>query len=491
MSAGLLLYVALLIALAAVAGWTLESLCRLFGRPARWAWLAATVVAFALIARAMITPPAAPLKVTFDRVALPAAAELLSPKWSPLQAMRDGLALSAAALGSATEAVLGVVPARATTFAFGLWLAASLLALTTLALVHLRIRRVRREWVEAELHGTRVRIAPAVGPAVVGVMRPQIVVPRWLLGCSVSEQQLVLAHEREHLRARDHLLLGAGSLLVALVPWHPAAWWMLARLRLAIELDCDARVLRGGVPARTYGTLLIDLADRCTGFRVGATALADEGSHLERRLLAMKTNRTKRPLLRASALGTAAALALLAACEAKVPTGPEIEAMDVASASKAVAGTRMLQKTQLDSAIFYVDGVQVDSRTANALSPNQIASIGIEKHAVSGRNSIIRITTNGEPRLAPGTPYKGSTQVRIHGDSTLRTVPPNSSEPGGAAKKFDGLLLIDGVKSDQSTLATLDPKQIDSIEVIKGAAAEKLSSDPLAKNGIIRVTTKQ
>jgi beta-lactamase regulating signal transducer with metallopeptidase domain len=491
MTAGLLLYVALVIALSALAGWALESLCRQVGRPARWAWLTATVMAFALVARAAVADSAAPLSVTYERLAMPAATTTAATSWSPLGAMHDALALSVAAIGSATDAVLRFVPARATTLLFGLWLALSLLALATLALVHLRIRRSRREWVEAELHGTRVRIAPAVGPAVVGVMRPQIVVPRWLLGCSADEQQLVLAHEREHIGARDHQLLGAGSLLVALVPWHPAAWWMLARLRLAIELDCDARVLRGGVPAKTYGTLLIDLADRCTGFRVGATALADEGSHLERRLLAMKTNRMKRPLLRAGMFGTAAALALLAACEAKVPTGPEIEAMDVASASKAVAGTRIFQKTQLDSATFYVDGVQVDSRTANAFSPDQIAAIDITKNPVTGRNAIIRITTNGEPRLAPGTPYKGSTQVSVHGDQMLRTVPPNGSEPGGAAKKFEGLLLIDGVKSDQSALATLDRTKIESIDIIKGAAAEKLSSDPLAKNGIIRVTTKK
>jgi beta-lactamase regulating signal transducer with metallopeptidase domain len=485
MTAGLLLYVALVIALAALAGWAAESLCRQFGRPARWTWLAATLVAFALIARAAVADPSAPLRMTYDRVAMPAATTAAATAWSPLDAMRDLFALSAAAIGSATDAVLRFVPARATELAFGLWLAGSLLALATLVLVHLRIRRARREWVEAELHGTCVRIAPAVGPAVVGVVRPQIVVPRWLLGCSVDEQQLVLAHEREHLGARDHLLLGAGSLLVALVPWHPAAWWMLARLRLAVELDCDARVLRAGVPPGTYGTLLIDLADRCTGFRVGATALADEGSHLERRLLAMKTNRMKRPLLRAAVLGSAAALALLVACEAKVPTGPEIAAMDVAAASKAATSSRVFPKSQLDSSIFYVDGKLADAKTANSLTPNQIASIDINKGV--GR-AVIRITTNGQAPSASGEAAKGTIRMSMHGQASIAD---SSGVRASAAKAFDGLLLIDGVKADQSALTALDPKQIEGIEVIKGAAAEKLSSDPLAKNGIIKVTTKK
>jgi beta-lactamase regulating signal transducer with metallopeptidase domain len=485
MSTGLLLYVTLVLALAAAMGWALEAVLRQLGRPSRWAWLVASVAALVLITRAAITISAEPATASYSRIALPAASKVASPEWSPLRGVRDALTMSAEAVGSVVDAVVRAIPARLTSFAVVLWVAASILALVMLVLVHLRLRRSRRQWAEAELFGTRVRIAPDVGPAVVGVVRPQIVVPHWLLGRSAGEQQLVLAHEREHLSARDHLLLGAGSLVVALVPWHPASWWMLSRLRLAIELDCDARVLRKGVPVRTYGTLLIDLADRCTGFRVGATALADEGSNLERRLLAMNTTKTKRSYLRAGVLGSAAALMLLAACEAKVPTGPEIEAMDVASATKAVASTRMMQKTRLDSAIFYVDGKQVDAKTANALTPNQIATINVEKN---GDHATIRIATNGK---APDPTTRGEGALlrskRLADTRQGTAIAPLSD----AHQKFDGLLLIDGVKADASAMSALDPKKIESVEVLKGAAAEKLSSDPAARNGIIMVTTKK
>ena len=486
MSPGIVLYVALLVALAAALGWAMESLCRQFDRPTRWAWLAASMTVVALIARAALATPSEQAVVTYSRIALPAAGKVAAAAWSPLQLVRDAIALSATRIGSAVDAVVRTVPPRATMIALALWLATSLLALVVLAFVHLRIRRARRSWVEADLFGTRVRIAPDVGPAVVGMLRPQIVMPRWLLERSVDEQQLVLAHEREHLAAHDHLLLATGSLVVALVPWHPGAWWMLARLRLAIELDCDARVLRRGVPVRTYGTLLIDLADRCTGFRVGATALADEGSHLERRLLAMKTNSRKGSMMRAGMLGSAAGLALLVACEAKVPTGPEIEAMDVASASKAVVGTRMMQKTQMDSAIFYVDGKKVDAKAANSLTPSQIAAIDVNKG--SGAQPVIRITTN------PARSRSATDSVRISGSNV-------ELEPGRAAihervavsgpSGFTGIVYIDGVRRDGAALQSLDPKAISAIEVIKGAAAEQITSDPAAKNGIIRVTTKK
>jgi beta-lactamase regulating signal transducer with metallopeptidase domain len=493
MSTGLLLYVTLVLALAAAMGWALEAVLRQLGRPSRWAWLVASVAALVLITRAAITISAEPATASYSRIALPAASKVASPEWSPLRGVRDALTMSAEAVGSVVDAVVRAIPARLTSFAVVLWVAASILALVMLVLVHLRLRRSRRQWAEAELFGTRVRIAPDVGPAVVGVVRPQIVVPHWLLGRSAGEQQLVLAHEREHLSARDHLLLGAGSLVVALVPWHPASWWMLSRLRLAIELDCDARVLRKGVPVRTYGTLLIDLADRCTGFRVGATALADEGSNLERRLLAMNTTKTKRSYLRAGVLGSAAALMLLAACETKVPTGPEIEAMDVASATKAAMDARLLRKTELDAAtkpVYYVDGKLVDETTANALTPNQIATIDINK---GGAQPVIRIATNGQPPIARGQAYKGSTKVTVR-ESEVGSL-GNGAEKARIAGLRDGmgnpLILIDGVKADNARLQALNPDQIASINVIKGAKALTMSSDPAATNGIIEVTTKK
>jgi hypothetical protein len=59
-----------------------------------------------------------------------------------------------------------------------------------------------------------------------------------------------------------------------------------------------------------YGALLIDLAGRCTGLPVGAPALADESSHLEQRLLAMKPTSIRFASLRGLSLAGIAVLAL-------------------------------------------------------------------------------------------------------------------------------------------------------------------------------------
>ena len=73
---------------------------------------------------------------------------------------------------------------------------------------------------------------------------------------------MIVAHEQEHVRAGDPWLIHAACLAVAAMPWNAALWWQLRRLRMAVETDCDRRVLAGGVDLGAYGTMLIDMQSR-------------------------------------------------------------------------------------------------------------------------------------------------------------------------------------------------------------------------------------
>jgi hypothetical protein len=57
--------------------------------------------------------------------------------------------------------------------------------------------------------GVAVYVAADVGPAVVGLLRPRIVVPGWLTELPDAQQALVIAHELSHLKARDPQALAA------------------------------------------------------------------------------------------------------------------------------------------------------------------------------------------------------------------------------------------------------------------------------------------
>ena len=488
MSAGWLVYALVTGTLVAIACFAVEGLCREHRIATRWIWSGGLLATVLLSARALLDASAT---VAGASMKLPAGSQLSTINIAPrgLNAFAAAMQASAAMLRDALIAVTRLVPVSFGTAGTVVWLVASVLALFGIALVHLRITRVRRTWPLAELHGHDVRIAPTVGPAVLGVLQPFIVVPRWLLARSADEQRLVLAHESEHVRGRDHLLLTGACVAAALVPWHPAVWVMLSRLRLAIELDCDARVLRRGVAPRTYGTLLIDLAGQCSGFSVGATALADEASHLERRLLAMKPNTSRHVHLRAGALVAAGLLAMLAACEAKVPTSAEVQNMDVASAEKSAASFHMIDDMHGANSTFYIDGVKSDAATAHTLDHSRIASIEVTK--INGVSEI-RIAT-----LAPGAAANIDGQPRkvrisINGDSLSQheTYMIGKHAGGMNDDKFTGVLLIDGVRADPSRMKTLDPASIVSVNVIKGPRAMELSKDPAAVNGLITITTK-
>src|SRR5690606_9967523 len=120
---------------------------------------------------------------------------------------------------------------------------------------------------------------------------------------SPETQALILDHEQRHLNARDPLLWGVSMLLVALVPWNLPLWWQLRRLRLAMELDCDARVLSGGAEPLRYGQVLLAVTRQATSVPMGALTMSEPVSALERRIrLLAPVMRTHLPAKVAAAL---------------------------------------------------------------------------------------------------------------------------------------------------------------------------------------------
>jgi beta-lactamase regulating signal transducer with metallopeptidase domain len=71
------------------------------------------------------------------------------------------------------------------------------------------------------------------------------------------------------------------------MPWNLAMWWLLRRLCLAIEMDCDNRVVGALGDAPAYGELLLRVAQASSrGPRLQPAFLGGMGT-LERRLTAL------------------------------------------------------------------------------------------------------------------------------------------------------------------------------------------------------------
>lgn len=279
MMASWMVYTSLVSVVLAVAGLALERLASAQRWPLRWIWMG-TLVASVSWPLAMMAVPARQQ---------PGGAGNVQPR---------AIALPfTIAIGVAEPALPMIAPARNASGAPSsnavlvvLWIALSGLFLARIGFSLVTLRRRARTWDRGTIDGVAVRLSASDGPAVVNLRPMNIVLPRWILSLDAPLRALVLRHEREHRTARDPYLLFAATLLTALVPWNLALWFAARRLRLAIEVDCDARVLRAHPSAERYGLLLLTVAQRqSTASALFATMLSEPTTHLERRILAMQS----------------------------------------------------------------------------------------------------------------------------------------------------------------------------------------------------------
>lgn len=93
-------------------------------------------------------------------------------------------------------------------------------------------------------------------PFILGVFRPRVYLPSDM---DEAQRDLVVAHERAHLKRRDHWWKPLGFLLLSLYWFNPGLWLAYILLCRDIELACDERVLRelGAEVKKPYSEALL------------------------------------------------------------------------------------------------------------------------------------------------------------------------------------------------------------------------------------------
>jgi len=302
------LVVAVLVSVAAV---IVERIARLRRWPGRWIWMSALLLSIAL-------PLLFGLQRTRSSEQPAAALAALAAAQAPPVYARSPIAWVGGETATPTRRL------TLDTWLLATWAVMSALVLATLAMGWLQLRRRLRSAVDGEVDSVRVTLTRDIGPAVVGIVRPRIVVPRWLEHEDATTRAMVIAHEQEHLRAQDVRVLGGALLVALLVPWNLPVWWQLHRLRFAMEVDCDARVLRAGQSPSSYCAVLLRMATHLMPLRAAAAGLSESASSLEKRIRIMHTPRRKRWRL-ITALLACCSLASIAIA-ANVTTPPVITA---------------------------------------------------------------------------------------------------------------------------------------------------------------------
>ena len=167
---------------------------------------------------------------------------------------------------------------------------------------------LRGRTTHAVVDGVPITLTDSIGPATVGFWRSRVVVPRWVLTLPGMQRRYVLRHEDEHRRAHDARVLCIASIIATLMPWNLALWWQLRRLRLAVELDCDRRVVAALGDGPAYGELLLQIAQLASRAPQVQPAFLGQAGMLERRLIALVTPERRRAAGRLVASLAAAAL---------------------------------------------------------------------------------------------------------------------------------------------------------------------------------------
>jgi bla regulator protein blaR1 len=103
-------------------------------------------------------------------------------------------------------------------------------------------------------------------PGVFGIVRPVLV---WPEGISEllddAHLEAILAHELWHVRRRDNLAAAIHMLVEAILWFHPAVWWLGARLVEERERACDEEVLELGSDRQVYAESILKICEFCVG----------------------------------------------------------------------------------------------------------------------------------------------------------------------------------------------------------------------------------
>ena len=400
-----MIYVAIVSLVLSIAALSAERALRLRRAATRWVWISAIVAS--LLIPAVIASVSFRIPKITAAGAPPRVIVLRNATSIPLTA------LSQWPLSSLTSQTDPGLDARLKRY----WLIASAAMLVALAASATQLAWRQRRWPRATVAGATVHTAPEVGPAVVGLIRPRIVVPPWVVESSPSVQAHVIAHEQSHLVARDPLLLTTGWCLLVLMPWNLVLWWQLRRLRRAIEVDCDARVLSMGHDVNRYGETLIEIGQRQSGFVGSVAAMSESRSFLEHRIRIMLRKPGRWGKMSAAVLGCASVCLIAVATQLGPP-------------NSAAAGSLAHEEIAVDPTVYddYVGHYQFDESSFLTLSRdgNRLLT------RVTGQNEVEIFPTSRTEFFAKLINAKITFETDAHGHATALTLHQNGRETRAA-----------------------------------------------------------
>jgi beta-lactamase regulating signal transducer with metallopeptidase domain len=225
-----------------------------------------------------------------------------------------------------------------------------------------------------------VRESSSIGaPAVVGSLRPMVLLPADWREWSDTECRAVLAHELAHVRRADYLLGLLVRFGVALHFYHPLLYWLAGRLRLQQELAADALAAPFAGGRGPYLLALAGLALRLEDRRSAgwpANPMFSPGTLMRRiHMLKIKDGRSSKPVSRwgRALIVAVLAIAVVGVSALRCPAQKTAEAKPNGESNKEVVKSPR------------GEGLEAEPFDLSYLHPDAMGAVAFRPAAVFGR----------------------------------------------------------------------------------------------------------
>jgi len=235
-----------------------------------------------------------------------------------------------------------------------------------------RLRRLEGDTPRLRL----VMSAHAIEPGVFGIVRPVLLWPSGIDDrLSPEHIEAILAHEVAHARRRDNLAAIMHMAVEALFWFHPAVWWIGARLVDERERACDEDVVDRGTEPDVYAESILKVCRFYVESPLVCVA-GVTGSNLEQRMehIMRSTPHAAAGPLERLVLGAAMSAAIAIPVAIGIVTSPRVSAQIVAPGP--------------DSPTFEVASIRPAAgrgRMGGAASPGRVELTGISGRRLIGQ----------------------------------------------------------------------------------------------------------
>lgn len=162
-------------------------------------------------------------------------------------------------------------------------------------------------------------------PLVFGFIRPKIYLTN---GLSQADSRCILAHEKTHIRRRDHIVKLLCIPILAMHWFNPLVWIGISRMNKDMELSCDEAALTtlGSESKKDYATALLNMAMRQNRISLcGALCFGEKNIKSRiKGVLSMKKPKIIAIVAAAAAVSVSALCLLTSAVPEEPPTLEEI-----------------------------------------------------------------------------------------------------------------------------------------------------------------------